>query len=508
MPAAKRDVTTGGRVVAVLFVACFAVVVLRSAWMHDDAYITFRTVDNFVNGYGLRWNTIDRVQTYTHPLWMFVVSAGYSITREVFFTVLAISAVLSVSTVLLIVFDVAATVALGCLAVAALTFSKAFVDYSTSGLENPLTHFLLVIFLALLFRRAPSLTTLFLLALVAGLAAVNRLDTVLLYAPVLLLLTIDAGGWRAVAVAGAGFLPLVFWEAFSLLYYGFPFPNTAYAKLFAAGISGRELVRHGLYYLANSARLDPLTLLLIAGGIVAGLWARDRVHGAVAAGVVAYLAYVVCIGGDFVTGRFLGAPLLAAVILLARLIPPSRTVLAVGGAVVLAVGLSSSDPPPLSTSGAGSHGKTLMDAHGIADERAYYYPYSGLLRALQGVTVASHPWAVEGQAARQRRVPLAFRGDIGYYGYYAGPQVHIVDVWGLADPLIARLPARTDVGWRVGHFTRAMPDGYPETLASGRNHIVDRKTAELYDQLSLITRSPLFDPKRLAAIWKMNSWPT
>jgi arabinofuranosyltransferase len=51
----------------------FAAVVLRTAWVSDDAFITFRTVDNALNGAGLRWNPAERVQTYTHPLWMLLV---------------------------------------------------------------------------------------------------------------------------------------------------------------------------------------------------------------------------------------------------------------------------------------------------------------------------------------------------------------------------------------------------------------------------------------------------
>ena len=50
----------------------FSLLLVSSAWMHDDAYITFRTIDNFVNGLGLTWNPAERVQAYTHPLWMLV----------------------------------------------------------------------------------------------------------------------------------------------------------------------------------------------------------------------------------------------------------------------------------------------------------------------------------------------------------------------------------------------------------------------------------------------------
>jgi len=66
-------------------------IILRRAWISDDAYITLRTVDNFVNGYGLTWNVAERVQTYTHPLWMFLLSIFYFITREPFYTTILIS---------------------------------------------------------------------------------------------------------------------------------------------------------------------------------------------------------------------------------------------------------------------------------------------------------------------------------------------------------------------------------------------------------------------------------
>ena len=43
----------GSRVALALLTTLFVVVVLRNAWIHDDAYITYRTVDNFINGFGL-----------------------------------------------------------------------------------------------------------------------------------------------------------------------------------------------------------------------------------------------------------------------------------------------------------------------------------------------------------------------------------------------------------------------------------------------------------------------
>ncbi len=64
-----------------VIIMIFAIVLFNTAWIHDDAYITFRTVDNFVNGYGLTWNVSERVEVYSNPLWMFLVSIPYFFTN-------------------------------------------------------------------------------------------------------------------------------------------------------------------------------------------------------------------------------------------------------------------------------------------------------------------------------------------------------------------------------------------------------------------------------------------
>jgi len=90
------------RLLPLLLLLAYAIVLVRTAWMCDDAFITLRTVDNFVQGYGLVWNVGERVQAYTHPLWMFLLSAFYAFTREPYFTTLAISMALSLATVTLL----------------------------------------------------------------------------------------------------------------------------------------------------------------------------------------------------------------------------------------------------------------------------------------------------------------------------------------------------------------------------------------------------------------------
>lgn len=37
------------------------IILIRTAWLSDDAYISFPSVDNFLAGHGPVWNTIERV---------------------------------------------------------------------------------------------------------------------------------------------------------------------------------------------------------------------------------------------------------------------------------------------------------------------------------------------------------------------------------------------------------------------------------------------------------------
>ena len=332
-----------------LVVALFCLVVLCGAWLSDDAYVSFRTADNLVHGYGLTWNVQERVQAYTNPLWMLLFAGVYWLTHEAFYTAIFLSITVSVAAVAWFAWKIAKTRSAAVLGVLVLTVSMAFVDYSTSGLENPLTHLLLVLFLWLYLTRetiaeetiaegdlppapedAPAKTDGAgsrglpfdalpgVLSMLAALSAVNRMDSLLLFMPALLYVLWRRRTWRCLGWMAAGTLPLLLWLGFSLVYYGFPFPNTAYAKL-NNGIAGRALAEQGCYYLWNSLKFDPLTLTTIVFALGVACWRRRWRELAVALGIFLYLLYIVKIGGDFMSGRFLTTPLLAAVCLLGTL---------------------------------------------------------------------------------------------------------------------------------------------------------------------------------------------
>ena len=134
------------------------------------------------------------MQAYTHALWMFALSGVYAITREMYFTP--------------IFFSIAPGCGFACGAVLVprgrlpwvslrWRLSNAFVDYSTSGLENPLSHLLLVLFVLVYFNGEPSQRKLFWLSLIASLAAVNRLDMFVVYLPALVFVWWQVRGWRS-----------------------------------------------------------------------------------------------------------------------------------------------------------------------------------------------------------------------------------------------------------------------------------------------------------------------
>jgi arabinofuranosyltransferase len=93
---------------------------------------------------------------------------------------------------------------------------------------------------------------------------------------------------------------------------------------------------------------------------------------------------------------------------------------------------------------------------------------------------------------------------IGYSAFASGPDKHFIDVLGLADPLMARIPMRPDEAFRPGHFFRPIPAGYVETIRTGRNVIEDPDLRAYYAAISDITRGPLLSWHRLRLVVSFN----
>lgn len=478
-----------GNAACVLLLAVLFTAIVFFAWVNDDAHITFRTVDNLLDGFGLRWNPDERVQSYTHPLWMFVLAASGLLSRHLYLNSVFLGVLFSMAAAGLISLRLARTHWHGLLTVMIMVASAAYRDYSTSGLENPLAHILLVLFMSTAIRESPPMGR---LSLLFSAICLNRLDHAVLTAPVLAVAFARSRAWLPVA---AGLIPLAAWEIFSVAYYGVPFPNTAYAKL-STGIDPALLGAQGLHYMRNSLFRDPVTLAAILGGAAAGACSRRYVPMASAFGIVVYLLYIIRIGGDFMAGRFLSAPLVVALVLLARMefgflrprlfIPAFGLIGAVGAYGVLRM-----------------PGLPLFDDGGVADERRAYVEM-WLRRFHFG---SDFPDLIFHRAAKKALAGgdrVVYNQNIGVMGYVIKRRAHIVDPLGLSDPLLARLPMQPQP-WRVGHYMRSVPDGYHDTLMTGVNRIADPGIARLWDDIVLLTRAPLTAPGRWDAIVRMNT---
>jgi arabinofuranosyltransferase len=491
-----------------LLVVAFTYIFLANAWLGDDAYITFRVVWNFLHGYGLVFNPGERVQAYTHPLWMLLIAAAHTLTREFFFTALAVSYGFALAAVIVIVRSTR-TAAGAVVAFLWLVSSKAFVDYTSSGLENPLSYLLLALFYIRFcaIGGAPLADRdLRLFGLLAGLAFVNRMDSVVLYAIPLAWLVQRT--WRRrderclPILLGFG-VPVAAWLIFATLYYGFPLPNTYYAKV-ATGIPSALMYRQGLAYLLNSFAHDPMTLGTV--GIAAALSVRSTMPLALAAASsVLYVGYTISVGGDFMSGRFFALPFvisLVAALHAARGIeyhvPVAAGLLIYNLVMPLA---------PVKTTANYDAGWPWRSQNGIKDERGHYHRITNIFFYSPFRELPDHTWVREGRSFRQSPEKVTVQGSIGFYGLEAGPEKHLVDRNALSDPLLARLP----VSWRLyfefyaGHYFRDIPEGYLESIATGENRIREPLVHEYYDRLLRVIKGPLFTAARFKEIWYLNA---
>ena len=288
---------------------CFAFfylyLVILMAWIGDDAQLTFRQIWNFVNGDGITYNIGERVQSFTHPLWFLVLSLITFFTSELYLTSLVtsiIQSLVAVYIILYIEYKNNKSKQLIFSPIYFLVFSFAFMDYTTSGLENSLSYLIVSVLFLVFFRYNWRNHLMFIYALLA-LLVLNRLDYSILFIPLALLLIFYTRNIKSfIRVIFPGVLILIVWFSFATVYFGSPLPNTFFAKL-NAGYSTEEVLDRGrIYFLA--LRLDLVTPLVLIFGLIFSILSLNKILISLSIGQLLYLAYIYSIGGDFMMGRF------------------------------------------------------------------------------------------------------------------------------------------------------------------------------------------------------------
>jgi arabinofuranosyltransferase len=458
-------------------VAVFVWLVIRDAWLCDDAFITFRVVDNFHNGFGLRWNVVDRVQVFTHPLWC-----------------LALLCVGGVFENLPLIVPRPGRKELDLVLLALLIpASKAVVQFATSGLEGPLAFLLL----ALLVLACGGLTPEWnrrdrWLPLLAAAVVLTRHDFVLIVAPLFIAWVARKNTRKAAMPIVVGVTAVAIWEFFSFVYYGGLVPNTALAKLYT-GLSFFDSASHGLRYIVDFVLRDPAgTIGLVTCLLLLMVRRKDHQARAVATGILLYSFYIVVIGGDFMSGRFFAVPVFLAVAEAVRTDGENTRPLSdsfpgvCATAIILVV---------LHFFGFDGFVRDNNSRNGISDERRVYAPALSLAAVHDGGPIQRVSWVRAAQELGNTGPSVMRAIAVGVVGYYGGPNVHILDVNALGDPLLSRLPARS--GSRIGHFERRIPEGYEDSLQSGSLVIDDPDLREYCRVVWSVTRGPVWSASRL-----------
>lgn len=495
-----------GRIGAVLLIALAA---WRVAWVSDDALITLRTALNLTHGWGPGFNATEAVQAYTHPTWFVMWATLGWITNEWVVGIVILSLLFTAGAAAIVAWKSATWPRL-ILATGALALSNAFVEYATSGLENSLGYLLLGLLvtasLTVVTGDQPRPWIAIAIGFAAALTFLTRMDFAIVMAVPALLIVMR---WRhmpkEVLLSIASFaLPIILWFTWTYANYAAVLPNTFTAKRNVEIPIGESLVQ-GLRYVLVSFQQDPVTTIALIAGLVFALAFGPSMVRAWGVGIIAYLGYVVWIGGDFMVGRFLAVPLYVAVLLMvvtpwpakrsadrAQKVSPVRQVV-LSAAAVFIVGFTAwvLGQGPVALTNPQDERWAYEDTYGVADERGFYL--SEAQRSLVNITAnvgqpfdlpnyippvgaefaksglrdidnLAKQWPTGDQPLRIPSDAAVVCGLTGSWGIVTGPTVHLIDLCGLTDRFLAEQTFVPEGSWRPGHFGRPMPAGYEDAI--------------------------------------------
>ncbi len=495
----------------------FIGIITLLAWQSDDAYHAYVMAKNLVEGNGFVYNIGQRATASSCPLFTLVIAAAYFVFRNMFFASLAVCIVFSSAAYSMVVHHFCETrrqvivtflIAAGC---------TSFISYTTAGLENCQLFFLIVLFLRLFFHKEEyTRRDLLYMALLVSFIAMTRMDAVLFVAPMAVYAYLfrrkQFSFMKAFLQGVLGLLPFILWEVFALFYYGFPFPNTAYAKL-GTDLARSEYLFRGLQYYLNALLCDPLVLLLPLLAIIGMFMIRKSRYVLCMSGVILYGLYVLYIGGDFMMGRHFTVMFLMSIICSLEMQNNEFSTTHRGfrfEKILMIVSFLAC------TYTVTMHPVTSQFQYGgsfyspVADERAGYFKYTSLFNnvvslATTGDMCLRDAWNEMGvDYLRDNHLPGGVLSLAPGITVYYNNDIYLTDLYALMDPFMAHLPAVKEDNWRIGHMWREAPKGYDETLACGSNLIENKDLHEYYEVIELITKGKLFDGERIRAIMDIN----
>ena len=535
-----------GLVLAVLLpAALLAFLGTSRRWIGDDGFINLRVVSQLLAGNGFVYNAGDRSEAVTSPAWVALLWLAGALGARLEDAAWLMGLVLSVlgvgSSAWAALLELSPEqrregwfLPFGLLAYVSL---PAAWDYATSGLENGLGLAFLGACTCLVARArasgaAPRSAAAAAFAL--SFAALIRPDFELLVAPLLASVCLLARGWRRLALAALGLSAALAYQIFRMGYFASVMPNTALAKRafdFSWEQGGHYLWNTlGVYWLPVPLAVAALTYVRELRSSARGLLA---VPSCLIAGGLLHIAYIVSMGGDFMHARLLlpGLFALFSAVPLLRFEPRAprwgRVALAVAAAVayvwcaVCALRLR----------------VATKNDFGIGDERGWYARMARVARPTRSEDYANFYFYRDALELRDRvrsrcnadrcarllftrkqdgklygnspsaELPLA--DDVSEYALAAvayrplgivssvlGTRIHVVDYYGLADPIAARLTVvghyrpghdkAFDTAWQAARYAR--PDSTDDARAVAAHNAL---SCGVLAEFNRATRGPL-----------------
>ena len=487
----------------ILFLGLITYTILIMAWVGDDSQITIRQIWNFINGDGITFNFTERVQAFTHPIWFLLLSSIIAVSGEVFNTILVISITLSVLSILILLkieFSQNSNQINLLSPVFLLLFSWAFCDYTTSGLENPLSFLLVSILLYLIYYKI-WLKNIKITFLILALLVLNRFDYLVLFGPIALIFLLEIKSFQKILRGiWPGLLVLFAWFSFATFYFGAPLPNTFYAKL-NNDFSILESIRHGLNYVI-ALKYDIATLTIILSGILISFFSKEIKLVALSLGQILYILYIIWSGGDFMQGRFFSVLVLLSIgtIVLSfkersQFSNTFQNIFFVAAIIICVSFVTHSKFPFLYRPNELPRTNYIY----VGDERGGNYRINGLFSSERDAWIEIEELP--------DKTPLTYKTTCGLLGGLSllDTSHYLIDSCALSDPFLSRISPIVRKNSIPGHYYRKIPTNYGEYLVGNITELPDNKLNDLLSDVSIVARGKLFSIERILAIFRLNT---
>ncbi len=304
-----------GFIVLVILSILFLYSFLSRIWVTEDAYITFRHILNFFNGYGLTFNINQRIEGFTHPLWTILLLIISKIGFSIHFSSLLLGCIFTILGMVFLFYkfiyqENKLEFFYKSILIIPLLFiiHDGFRDFWTSGMEFSLTFFLIITFLY--FNANKELENPKLNSILFSLLYLTRpeLGLYFIYYGIIYLIQEYKKNKSYFNLIKNEFIYLFpfslivgGYHIFRFFYYQDIFPTTFYAK------SSEFLWKEGLMYLLHTIYYSPLLIIFLIILILIMFYTKDinyyfiRELGV----VIIHSIYIVSVGGDFMAYRLL-----------------------------------------------------------------------------------------------------------------------------------------------------------------------------------------------------------